>query len=101
MLKDRNHGLCVTGPLDGQYLANFSNRYSVHIYETLGHVNDKATPLDETTFKVFDYYHVIGLRGTVEINFWVPFGKDSSWALDTIFQRYVDSKSSIPVSHAP
>jgi hypothetical protein len=86
----RYSGICVTGPLCSKELVHYSKRYKVKLAEKLKfHVD--MHPDMSAEFKEFEYDHVIGLRGSIEQDFWVPSGKDSEWAFRHIFQHYVDS----------
>jgi hypothetical protein len=77
------NGLCVGGPLDGQQLSHTGPRYRVPVFGEA-----VAAAPNEPSYAVHEYLCVPGLRGIIEIDFWVPVDRDASWAISEIVKAY-------------
>lgn len=70
--EDYYSGFCVGGPKDGQFEVASNPYFDVVKEPKFNPVSFEAEiPLEALTFQRYRYEHMIGLRGTYEIDFWV------------------------------
>lgn len=84
-------GLCVSGPLDGQMLEHNTTTYRVIIEPKVG---PKVRPsylygaVDRTNYEIKQYSYHTGIRGLLNIDFWLFDGMKIEDAFAIIINVY-------------
>lgn len=86
-------GMFIGGPKDGEFMRHESPFLQIPIYEPQDWVPYWVETAQPTVFKVKRFHHMIGLRGQLEIDFWVDRDefKDVGEVLRHVFKVYVDA----------
>lgn len=83
-------GLCVGGPLNGQMLAFPGERYKT--FKPGADGGSYAAPAMDAEVQIVEYQHWAVSHGPFPIDFWLPLGKDPSWAFRHILTSYQTSQ---------
>lgn len=86
----RYEGLVVEGPLRGERMALSMPFYRIPVYEPPGVAPPYRADIISAvpSLRYFEYQHVVGLRGVIQIDFWVERGGSADHALNLVFDFF-------------
>ena len=83
-------GMMVTGPMDGKFFTHDGDYFRMVVNLDRPAFDQSFGPSAEPRIETVTFRWVRGLRGVTECDFWVPEGKDMSWALHHVLAAYAD-----------